>query len=825
MKIRKKRDRFNPGKSNLFESLVAAFLLVLFSLVIIAGILSYNRLNQITQIVKSSVRPDRVLILVKEINYNLSEAENCVKSFSLTRSEDYIVRFYELTENTGEKFDELENLVNERRKLVPYIDTLNQLVGDKFTILDRLLSVLDEYRVQQAMQQVVESIKEEELAQIAAGKEAESAVIDTSSASKSGKKDNFFSRLFKKKNKKNEEAQDSIEVPGKKDMTLSLDQINEKVGRVRNEVVSKDLRERQEEWELLQQDKIVMEKIRVLLTFLEENEKANLLKHAQEAENKAGELRLITIAFGVVASMFIILAGLVVYHYIKRNNEYRSILEKARKDAEELAKAKELFLANMSHEIRTPMNIISGFLDQVLQGDLNSGQREQLSIIRKSSDHLLRLLNDLLDLSRLQAERLSLSETNFSPEDIILEIRQSFEPSAREKNIRIMVEIGQGFPPVIYGDSLRLRQILFNLVGNAVKFTDQGEITIKAYLRKISEEEIHVVYQVIDTGIGIAENELKKIFGVFDKGMIIPGRNAEGAGLGLAITRKLVELQQGHLRVESKPGEGSVFTVEIPYREKQDVSGVQPSLIKDGKPFGNLNILVVDDDEYNRRLAKTILEKYGGLVAEAGSAEEAISMIQGLLYDLVLMDIRLPGMKGPEAAREIKKIGKSAGKAIPVIAVSAAINEGEPEKYDQDGLDDFIMKPYREETLVGIVFKYCPERSGNPDYDLEPLRKSSNGNDKFFREMAGLFIRDTSNGLEAIRGHIENKEWEQAGELAHKLISPCRHLKAEKLSGLLKRLEKMRIEKGPVPSVHEILEEASTEFEKIAKDITITIEL
>ena len=135
------------------------------------------------------------------------------------------------------------------------------------------------------------------------------------------------------------------------------------------------------------------------------------------------------------------------------------------------------------------------------------------------------------------------------------------------------------------------------------------------------------------------------------------------------------------------------------------------------------------------------------------------------------------------------------------------------------------MKPYREETLVGIVIKYCPERSENLDYDLEPLRKSSNGNDKFFREMAGLFIRDTGNGLEAIRGHIENKEWEQAGELAHKLISPCRHLKAEKLSGLLKRLERMRIEKGPVPSVHEILEEAMTEFEKIAKDITITIKL
>jgi signal transduction histidine kinase/CheY-like chemotaxis protein/HPt (histidine-containing phosphotransfer) domain-containing protein len=824
MKIRQKRERLNPGKRNVFESLVTASLLVVFILVIIGGILSYNRLNQITQTVNNSVRPDRVLILVKEINNNLSEAENSVKSFSLTRSQDYIVRFYELTENTGEKFDELENLVHERRKLMPYIDTLNQLVGEKFTILDRLLSVLDEFRVQQAMQQVVESIREEEFANLAAGKETEISAIDTTAVGKEGKKDNFFNRLFKKKNKKTEDAPDSVEASVTKELTLSLDQINEKVGQVRNEVVSKDLKERQEEWELLQQDKIIMEKIRVLLTFLEENEKANLLKNTQEAEHKVSELRMITIAFGVIASLFIILAGLVVYRYVKRNNEYRTILEKARKDAEELAKAKELFLANMSHEIRTPMNIISGFLDQIMQSDLNTEQREQLSIIRKSSDHLLRLLNDLLDLSRLQADRLSLSETNFSPEEVILDIHQSFEPAARKKDIQLLVEVEQGFPAVVYGDPLRLRQILFNLAGNAVKFTDHGKITIKASLSKTPDEETGIVYEVSDTGIGIPEHELQKIFGVFDKGIVMPGRNEEGAGLGLAITRKLVELLKGKLRVESKAGEGSVFTVEIPYQEKQDDLNTQASLVKDDKPFSDLKILVVDDDEFNRRLARTILEKYGSPVAEAGSAEEAISMIRNLPFDLVLMDIRLPGMKGPEAAREIKKIGKSSGIDIPVIAVSAAITEGEPEKYDHDGLDDFIKKPYREETLVGIVHKYHRDKSAKPFYDLEPLRKSSNGNDEFFREMVSLFIRDTGEGLEAIRKHTKKEEWEQAGELAHKLLSPCRHLKAEKLSGLLKRLEQMRIEKKPVDSVHEILDEATTEFAKIAKDISLTTE-
>ena len=207
MKTRFKYGKNKPGSSNLSEALVSVSLLMVFILVIITGILSYQRLNYITDTVKRGIRPDRKLILVKEINNNLSEAENSVKSFSLTRSEDYIVRFYELTENTGQKFDELRTLVPADDEMAPYMDTLNTLVGDKFTILDRLLSVLDEFRVQQAMQQVEQSIREQELISFPEESAPTSEIMtDTVKTEETGKKGNFFSRLFKRKNKKTAEA-------------------------------------------------------------------------------------------------------------------------------------------------------------------------------------------------------------------------------------------------------------------------------------------------------------------------------------------------------------------------------------------------------------------------------------------------------------------------------------------------------------------------------------------------------------------------------------------------------------------------------------------
>jgi len=842
---------YRQRKKYLFESLVSVSLLIIFILVVITGILSHHRLNLIIDKVKSGADPNRKLILVKEINNNITEAENNVKSFSLTRNSEYLVRFYELTENTGRKFEELDEFISANDPMTPYLDTLNQLVGEKFTILDRLLTVLDEFRVQQAMQQVVQSIREEQVADsmktIASAPAQEPvtppAVIESMKSGKPEKKDNFFNRLFKKKNKPGEEAADSpqqneehdtIIIAGETAQIVSLDQISQKVEKVQERVLSRDRRDRQEEWELLQQDKEIMYKIRLVISILEEKEKANRIIITNETERKAAEVNRIIIAFGLTASFFILLAALVIYRYIRRNNEYKAVLVRARRDAEGLAKTKELFLASMSHEIRTPMNVISGFLSQVMKGPMDPTQEEQLRIIKKSSDHLLQLLNDLLDLSKLQADKLELIEKNFYPAEVIEDVINAFLPAAEAKKLTLGKSIDKSVPAVVCGDPVRLRQILFNLVGNAIKFTEKGTVSLRVYSAAKDPGRELVAFEIADTGIGMNETELGKIYTLFEKVGMMAGSNKEGAGLGLPITKKLVELQGGVIRIESSPGKGSVFTVEIPYQnEKTNLpSGTAKTRIT-GISFNNIGVLVVDDDEYNRRLAKTILQNYGCRIMEAGSAEEAIEMTGTENIDLVLMDVHLPGMKGPEAAGEIKRIAGEKGRSITVIAVSASVSKGDLESFRLSGVDDFILKPYEEEKLVEVIAAYqgvLPQQktstgettmkeTGMGVYDLGPLRLISGENEPFVKEMVDLFISDTQQGLDRLKELLEQEAWQDASELAHKMISPCRHLKADRLGAYLKEIENIPAVRLTAGEALEKLSAARVEFERIREDI------
>ncbi|MCU0370349.1 MAG: response regulator [Bacteroidales bacterium] len=843
-KINTENER--QGKNYLFEILVSVSLIIIFILVVITGLLSHHRLNLIIDKVKSGIHPDRKLILVKEIHNNITEAENNVKSFSLTRNSDYLVRFYELTENTGRKFEELDKLTASNDPIAPYLDTLNQLVGEKFTILDRLLSILDEFRVQQAMQQVVHSIREEQAADsikaTTRGPVTPQAVSDTVKPEEPVKKGNFFNRLFKKKSKPANEAADSLQpgmgldttnITGAVAPTVSLEKISQKVEKVQEKVLSRDLRERQEEWELLQQDKEIMKKIRQVIFILEEKEKANRLMITDETERKAGEVNKIIIAFGLTASVFILIAALVIYRYIRRNNEYKAVMERARKDAEELAKAKELFLASMSHEIRTPMNVISGFLDQVMKGPLDPSQAEQLRIIKKSSDHLLQLLNDLLDLSKLQADKLELIEKNFYPSEIIDDVINAFLPEAEGKKIRLGKTIDPSVPAIVCGDPVRLRQILFNLVGNAIKFTQKGTVTLKVYSAGRDPNNAAISFEVADTGIGMSEAELGKIYRLFEKVGTMAGSNKEGAGLGLPITKKLVELQGGIIRIESSPGKGTVFTVDIPYqKERENIHAGTTKTQAAGISFIDTGLLVVDDDEYNRRLAKTILQKFGCRIMEAGSAEEAIEMTRTENFDLVFMDVHLPGMKGPEAAREIKRIAAEKGKSIPVIAVSASVSKGDLENFRQSGIDEFILKPYTEGRLIEVIARFAEVaphdhslgdevNSKNPEalYDLGPLKRSSGGSETFVKEMIAMFLKDTESGLSGLKELIDRDDLQAASELAHKMISPCRHLKADGLGEILKEIENIPVVCLTAGEALEKLAKARTEFERIKEDI------
>jgi CheY-like chemotaxis protein len=407
-----------------------------------------------------------------------------------------------------------------------------------------------------------------------------------------------------------------------------------------------------------------------------------------------------------------------------------------------------------------------------------------------------------------------------------------------KKNLHFMVEIHPEIPVLVSGDPVRLRQILFNLAGNAIKFTDQGIVTLTLSPGTVTGEKTTLVFKVSDTGPGISSEDQDKIFTEFGQGNAVSAKRSEGAGLGLAITSGLVELMGGTMKVTSKPGKGSAFRVELPF-EPASGDGVPP--LTEKLPVNDLldglRILVVDDEAYNRGLLKLILRKYNCEVIEASGGMEAVSLAREQHPDIVLMDIHMPGMSGPKAAEEMQKIFSRHGKEVPVIALSAAITPEEKEKYRQNGIADCISKPFEEEqllkTILGMMHKTgissgTTPGGDNPEadrhvptgigYNLESLRESCGGNTSFFREMVEMFLKNTETGLKEMEGLIAAGAWDEAAELGHKISAPCRHLKAEILYSCLKQ-----IEQHAAAAEHQLagsaLEQAREEFERIKSDI------
>lgn len=818
------------------EQTLSVILLLVFVLVTVTSILSFIRLNNIILSVKNGGRPERNLILAKEIFFYISEAENSVKSYSLTKNNEDMVRFYKLTDITGNSMDELKGLSRGDPGFAPLIDSLDALVSRKFDILDQLLVIQDEYLVNQAMHEVMRNIRQQEKTREFP---EEVSVADTIGEPPPVKKDNFFSRLFRKKDKEPKIVQDTaVMIDDQPAITrLTVEEISREVEKAQQKALQEERARKEEELELFRQDRLVMNQIREVMAKLELMEDKKLEANVLSAEKEAAKVKSIFKTYGLAALLSLILVAIVIFIYMKRNNQYRKVLREAKADAEELARRKESFLANMSHEIKTPMNIISGYLNQVLQGKMNNHQRESLEIVKKSTDHLLQLLNNLLDLSKIQSGKLEMLESEFNPREIITDMEQWFTPGAKEKQLELITYADSELPQQVSGDPVRLRQILFNLVGNAIKFTERGSVSIRMFPLKQEGSKIYIIIEVADTGIGISVEDQKRIFEEFEQAFSTPLRIPEGTGLGLSITSRLVDRLDGSLEVQSQPGEGSTFKVTIPFRlVEQSVYSTEKINLWEKKLLQGLRILVVDDEAYNRNLVRMSLEKYGCDILEAESGQQAVDIVSKEPIDIILMDLRMPGMNGSETARSIRRQKGRKKQSIPIIAFSAGITQDDLEKCSRNGINDFIAKPFEENHLLRTILRqiqgkqgYSPveERdgtdiaghAGSAGYDLTTLRVSAAGNEAFFREMLQMFVDNTATGLDLILQHIQKGEWQLAADMAHKISAPCRHLRAEKLYELLKAIQH-ELEEEKIPATaNSLLKQAIKEYERIRDDI------
>lgn len=451
--------------------------------------------------------------------------------------------------------------------------------------------------------------------------------------------------------------------------------------------------------------------------------------------------------------------------------------------AEEAVKAKQQFLSNMSHEIRTPMNAIIGFTKVVLKTELTVKQKEYLQAIKQSGNTLIVLINDILDLAKVDAGKMTFEKIPFKMETSLSSILHLFETKIEEKNLTLVKEFDSKIPKVLLGDPVRLDQIILNLISNAIKFTNKGKISITTRLIDEDAKKVTIEFAVTDTGIGIAENKMASIFENFQQASSGTSRLYGGTGLGLAIVKQLVEAQNGKITVESKSNEGSSFRFSLSFNKTDQPAESDMEILELDSTLKNIKILVVEDMALNQLLMKTLLDDFGFERDIAANGKIAIEKLAEKDYDIILMDLQMPEMNGFEATEYIRNKMNS---KIPIIALTADVTSADLTKCTAVGMNDYIAKPIDERVLYSKIIelvkkpvkgRYDPDKINKGSEtkvikctDLAYLSGITKNDPTLMMEMITIYLEQTPTLIDAMKQSLLEKDLEGLHAAAHKMV-------------------------------------------------------
>ncbi len=491
----------------------------------------------------------------------------------------------------------------------------------------------------------------------------------------------------------------------------------------------------------------------------------------------------------------------VIARDITNEKAFKEQLIIAKKNAENTALLKSQFLANMSHEIRTPLNGIVGLIHLLEKTELSLKQRTYVNAIMTSSNQLLGVISDVLDLSKIEAGKMEIVSNEFDLHELIQAVVSIFELRTSEKGIELNFTVDKDVPQHIIGDSIRLNQILYNLLSNAVKFTEHGSVNLEASVLFESDDEVKLEFKVKDSGIGMTEEFGERVFETFTQAEGETTRKYGGSGLGLAIVKKLVEIQNGAIEVQTKEGEGSQFIFSIPYKKLKKRVEVAPAPVKEFDMLKGIKILLVEDNPINQLVTKDLLEDVGVQVEVAGNGQIAIDLLQEHKYDVILMDMQMPVKDGYQAIEEIRASEDEVLSNVPIIALTANAIDTEIKKCYSSGANDYLSKPFKPDSLF-LKIQHLLHRNmdSSAEYSLEPidvktLENFTNGKIELvhstLNELRKAFVVDYN----SLNESITNQDYKQVRAIAHK-IKPNFFIVGLKMMGeLCKTIEHSEDEK------------------------------
>ena len=782
-----------------YQVTIILLLASLLGLTLFVGISNYKKVKSVLNDKNENTNFKNLIVSLKSLEGEVNKAENSVKTYGITGNTEYLSSYYNTVSNADSFMQELSASEQISAHEIEFLDSL---INQKFQVLKRYIEAQQNTRVDDALNQVLSSI--------------ESKTKENESKSEKS----FVQRLFKHDR-------------NKKENRVEIEEIDEEIENIKAREQRLEQKSIALQLELIEQDKQVTADIDSLLSKIEFDGNSRLLVNSEKAIDGVEFLNQRTNQFFFSVALLVLLSTAIIARYINANSKVEKALLLAKQNAEDLADAKETFLSNMSHEIRTPIHAISGFVGQLSNSNINDKQAQQLEIVRNSTDHLLSLVNDILDYSKLSKGKVVLDSSNTNLLELLNSCVDIFAPQALQKGINISLKSTDSVPKYVKTDTQKLKQILINVIGNALKFTSEGSISINVDATSIENKRVNLILSIEDTGVGMSAKQQERIFKEFEQAEASTSTKFGGTGLGLSITKQLVDLFEGNISVKSELNKGTIFTIHLPVMlgESSDKS-ISKSEIK--LEQRNLHVLIVDDEEYNRKLLEVILEKHGSKVFQAENGKEALLQLNNSKIDLILMDYRMPEMTGIEATRAIRKSNNPEISTIPIISLSAAASEANIDEYLTAGMNGYIIKPFTENALIEEMNRVLSERnsikgpnnsiSKNQEVtiDFKHLWEMSNNDRSFFVEMLQSFNSSLESGIKQLKEAYSTGNYQELKDHAHRLASPCNHLGAEPLYSYLKELEEISSEHSQ-ERLKNLLDETECASKEIVKLVNIRI--